>query len=142
MWWVVAGLISAPAWAQGTDAEKARAMLDRAVAEVRKDEAAALEKFTKGLDGFRDGTIYPFCFRRTDGVVVTGQTAGRDIRVSFAGETGQQIYAAGQRNEGTVSEVTYQAPKPGPDRTPVPKTSLVTPVQDLACGVGFYPAAP
>jgi hypothetical protein len=36
------------------NAEEAKAMLERAVAAVEADEAAALAAFTAGTDGFRD----------------------------------------------------------------------------------------
>ena len=62
------------------DAEKAKEMLARVVVVVQQDEGAAMRKFSAGTDGFRDGNIYPFCFRLSDGVVMTGQTAGSDIR--------------------------------------------------------------
>src|ERR1700749_2511922 len=62
------------------DAEKAKEMLARVVAIVQQDERAAMQKFSAGTDGFRDGNIYPFCFRLSDGIVMTGQTAGSDIR--------------------------------------------------------------
>ena len=29
-------------------------------------------------------------------------------------------------------------PRPGTDKTPVPKVSFVTKVGDLVCGVGYY----
>jgi hypothetical protein len=29
-------------------------------------------------------------------------------------------------------------PKPGADKTPAPKVSFVTKVNDLGCGVGYY----
>ena len=44
----------------GTEAE-AKAMLDKAAAEIKKDKAAALEKFNKGEGGFKDRDLYPFC---------------------------------------------------------------------------------
>ncbi|MGH8591778.1 MAG: hypothetical protein ACREXX_21420 [Gammaproteobacteria bacterium] len=44
----------------GTAAE-ARAMLERAVAELGKDRAAALGKFNKGEGGFKDRDLYVFC---------------------------------------------------------------------------------
>ena len=62
------------------DAQKAKEMLARVVVAVRQDEGAAVQKFSAGTDGFRDGNIYPFCFRLSDGIVMTGQTAGSDIR--------------------------------------------------------------
>src|SRR5512147_709231 len=44
----------------GTSAE-AKAMLEKAVAEVKKDKAKALEMFTKGEGGFKDRDLYPYC---------------------------------------------------------------------------------
>ena len=58
------------------DAEKAKEMLARVVVVVQRDQNAAMQKFNAGTDGFKDGNIYPFCFRLSDGVVITGQTAG------------------------------------------------------------------
>jgi hypothetical protein len=51
---------------------------------------------------------------------------------------GQELFAAGQKAEGQISEVGYLFPKPGPDKTPVPKVSFVTRVGDIYCGVGYY----
>jgi hypothetical protein len=47
-------------------------------------------------------------------------------------------YAAIQKPEGEISEVSYMFPRPGADKTPVAKVSLVTRVGDLGCGVGYY----
>ena len=49
---------------------------------------------------------------------------------------GQALYDAAK--DGQVNEVSYMFPKPGPDKTPVPKVSFVTKVGDLGCGVGYY----
>ena len=49
---------------------------------------------------------------------------------------GQTLYDAAK--DGQVNEVSYMFPKPGPDKTPVPKVSFVTRVGDLGCGVGYY----
>ena len=43
-----------------------------------------------------------------------------------------------QKPEGEITEVSYMFPRPGADKTPVPKVSLVTRVGDLGCGVGYY----
>jgi hypothetical protein len=51
---------------------------------------------------------------------------------------GLEIYAAGQKPEGQITEVSYLFVRPGTDKTPVPKVSLVTRVSDLGCGVGYY----
>jgi hypothetical protein len=44
-----------------------------------------------------------------------------------------------KKPEGVVTEINYVFPKPGSDKTQVPKISLVTKVSDdLGCGVGYY----
>src|SRR4051812_44206682 len=98
-------------------------MLARVVVVVKGDENVAMQKISAGTDGFRDGNIYPFCFRLSDGVVITGQTAGSDIR-TFPG-SGPQIFEAAQIREGEITEISYLARKPPPaDSTPVKKISV------------------
>src|ERR1700750_2255051 len=94
------------------DAEKAKDMLARVVVAVQRDESVAMQKFSAGTDGFRDGNIYPFCFRLSDGIVVTGQTVGSDIR-TFPG-VGPQMFEAAQKPDGQVTELDYLARKPPP----------------------------
>ena len=120
------------------DAEKAKQMLERVVVALHRDQTAALQMFSAGTDGFKDGNIYPFCFRIADGIVLTGQTAGKDIR-TFPG-SGHQIYEAAQKPEGEVTEIAYMARRPPPaDATPVKKVSVVRKIGQLGCGVGYYP---
>lgn len=45
----------------GTEAE-AKAMLERAVTELKANPMAALEKFKKGEAGFKDRDLYVFCW--------------------------------------------------------------------------------
>ena len=62
--WTLALCLSAAASAFAADygsADEAKAMLERAVAAVKLDKAAALTKFSKGEDGFKDRDLYPFC---------------------------------------------------------------------------------
>jgi hypothetical protein len=49
---------------------------------------------------------------------------------------GADIYKAAAA-EGKINEVSYEFPKPGAT-DPSPKTSFVTKVGDLGCGVGYY----
>jgi hypothetical protein len=42
-------------------AAEAKAMLERVVAELQKDKAAALAKFNNDQGRFRDRDLYPFC---------------------------------------------------------------------------------
>jgi hypothetical protein len=52
---------------------------------------------------------------------------------------GPELLAGMQKPEGQITEVSYMFPRPGPDKTPVQKVSLVTRVSDdMGCGVGYY----
>ena len=51
---------------------------------------------------------------------------------------GTDLFAAGQKPEGQITEVSYLFVGPGPNIKPVPKVSLVTRVRDLVWGVGYY----
>src|SRR5262245_9509936 len=142
----VAVTLSTAALAQqdrfGTAGE-ARSMLDRAVAAVKADKAVALAKFNKGDDGFKDRDLYPFCFNLSDGrfVAAIEQLIGRDTR-TLEDPTGKvfgpELYAAAHKPEGQITEVSYMFPRPGADRTPVPKVTFIARAGDLGCGVGYY----
>jgi hypothetical protein len=141
--------LSAPAFAQqyGT-ADEAKAMLMKAVAAVKADKAKALDMFNKGEGGFVDRDLYVFCDTVSDGKqVATGsnnakQLTGTDVRTlkDATGKVfGAEIIAAMQKPEGEMTEISYMFPRPGADKTPVQKVSLVTRVSDnLGCGVGYY----
>jgi hypothetical protein len=145
---VVAFSPAAFAQQTGGTAEEAKAMLMKAVAAVRADEAKALDMFNTGEGGFRDRDLYVFCVSTSDGTVVaTGNpnlkpALGVDIREaqnSTGKAFGAEIYAAIQRPEGQITEVSYMSPKPGADDTVAAKVSLVARADaDLGCGVGYY----
>jgi hypothetical protein len=121
-------MFSSAAFAQGTAAE-ARAMLEKAVAAVKADEAKALAMFNKGEGGFKDRDLQPFCFNASDGKIVAAtvpSTLGTDIRTlkDKTGKVfGQEIYAAAK--QGQITEVSYMFPRPGTDPTPFQKVSFV-----------------
>jgi signal transduction histidine kinase len=125
-------------------AEEARAMLNRAVAALKEDQAVALAMFLKGEGGFRDRDLYPFCFRIADGKTlvspraVPAGTDVRSLRDSTGRVFGQELYAAAQKPEGQVTTVEYMFPKPDTTEPPFPKVSFVTRVGELGCGVGYY----
>jgi hypothetical protein len=141
--------LSTTAFAQqyGT-ADEAKAMLMKAVAAVKADKAKALDMFNKGEGGFLDRDLYVFCGNLSDGKLIAvgsnnaKQLLGTDARTlkdSTGKAFGAEIYAAYQKPEGQITEVSYMFPRPGADKTPVPKVSLVTRVSDdLGCGVGYY----
>ncbi len=125
--------------------QEAKAMLDKAVAAVKADQAVALAMFNKGEGGFKDRDLYPFCFRIADGKTVASPLAvpaGTDVRTlkdPNGKAFGQELYAAGQKPEGQITEISdYMFPKPGTTAPAVPKVSFVTKVADLGCGVGYY----
>jgi hypothetical protein len=129
---------------QSGTADEAKAMLLKAVAAVKADRDVALMMFNKGEGGFKDRDLYVFCDRIGDGKAVAGLAvipAGTDIRTQNdpTGKAfGLELYAAMQKPEGQITEVTYMLPKPGMTAPAVPKVSFVTRVGDLGCGVGYY----
>src|SRR5277367_3750850 len=132
----------------GGTADEAKAMLMRAVAAVRADETKALDMFDKGEGGFRDRDLYVFCVSTSDGAIVAignpnlKEALGTDMRAarnSTGRAFGAEIYAAIQKPEGQITEVSYMIPKPGADDTLAAKVSYVTRADaDLGCGVGYY----
>jgi signal transduction histidine kinase len=128
--------------AEGGTAEEARAMLERAVAAVEADEAAALAAFTAGTDGFRDRDLYVACNNVSDGTVTAHgadpSMVGRNIYelTDAAGKKfGEEIQAVA--TEDQFNTVEYVWPRPG-ETEPVPKATYVTRVADQVCVVGYY----
>ena len=139
---------AASAQQTGGTADEAKAMLIKAIAAVKADKAKALDMFDKGEGGFRDRDLYVFCMNASDGTIVANgdpnlkEALGVDIRTaqnSTGKAFGAEIYAAMQKPEGQITEVSYMMPRPGADDTPVAKVSLVARADDdLGCGVGYY----
>jgi signal transduction histidine kinase len=121
----------------GTAAE-ARAMLEKAVAEIKKNQAAALAKFNKGEGGFRDRDLYVFC-AGPDGITTAHpREVGSNLKEQkdVNGKLfGAEMYKVAE--EGKIKEVSYMWPKPGGTK-PVKKVSYVTKVGSQLCGVGYY----
>jgi hypothetical protein len=127
-------------------ADEARAMFQRAVAAVKADKSKALDMFNKGENGFLDRDLYVFCNSVSDGKALANgnpqlkQFLGTDTRdrKDPTGKTyGLELYAAGQKPEGQITEVSYLQARPS-NPTPVSKVSIVTRVGDIYCGVGYY----
>jgi len=142
-------MFSPTAFAQQTSgtADEAKAMLMKAVAAVKADKTKALDMFNKGEGGFLDRDLYVFCTNLSDGkLVAVGNpnakqllgTDARTIKDATGKPFGAEQFAAMQKPEGEITEVSYMFPRPGADKTPVPKVSLVTRVGDLGCGSGYY----
>jgi signal transduction histidine kinase len=119
-------------------AQEAKAMLDRAVVEMKKDKAAALAKFNKGEAGFKDRDLYPFC-ASADGTTTAHPTHlgknMKELKDKNGKAFGEEVFKVAE--VGKVKQVAYMWPKPG--RTePVSKITYVTKVGDQICGVGYY----
>ena len=146
-------VFSPTAFAQQTGGtpDEAKAMLMKAVAAVKDDKAKALDMFNKGQGGFLDRDLYVFCANLDDGRYVaignpnSKSVLGKDIRTlqDWTGKAfGAELYAAMQKPEGQITEVSYQTPRPGIDKADVAKVSLVSRAgDDLGCAVGYYPGA-
>src|SRR6266576_7142015 len=105
-------MFSTTAFAQGTGAE-AKAMLEKAVAAVKADKVKALDMFNKGEGGFLDRDLYVFCSSVSDGkVLAVGNpnakqligTDGRTLKDSTGKAYGEELFAAGQKPEGQMTE--------------------------------------
>jgi hypothetical protein len=140
---VVSVALSTVAFAQGsvgTPAE-AKAMVEKAVTELKANEAAALAKFNKADGGFRDRDLYVYCFEKATGKftahvnpALMAPTCARSRR-RMARPLGQKVFDAAK--EGTVTTISYNFPKPG-GTDPVAKEAYVTAVGNQGCGVGYY----
>ena len=135
--------LSPAAFAQGQfgTAAEAKAMLEKAMSEVKANEAAALAKFNKGDAGFKDRDLYVFCFDMTNAKFtahINPALVGTDVKAlkeKDGSPLGEKVFNAAK--EGTVTTVAYNFPKPG-TTDPVAKESFVTRAGNQGCGVGYY----
>jgi hypothetical protein len=122
-------------------------MLDRAIAALKGDEAAALKAFNdeKNKD-FRDRDLYVYCFSVPDGSITAYQspvmigTNVKELKVPPNNPVGQRAYdGVANAAEGEIVSFTYDFPKPG-TKAPVPKETLEARVGKQACGVSYFKA--
>ena len=134
-------LLVGSAWAadSGTAAE-AKAMLEKAVAEIKKDKPKALEMFTKGEGGFKEKDLYPFCGGPDGNFTAHPKLVGKSMKdlkdkSEKAMPIGEEMYK--NAKEGVISEVSYMFPRAGEEK-PVAKVTYYTKVGDQICAVGYY----
>ena len=128
------------AWAAdfGTN-EQAKAMLDRAILELKANKVLAISKFNYNDTQYRDRDLFVFCFNRKDGKFTAHESmAGWDVR-TFRDAKGQPV---GQRMyeiaaDGKVVSVDYMSPVPGSTELAL-KRAYLTRVGDQVCGVSAY----
>lgn len=127
----------------GTAAE-AKAMLDKAIAAVKADEAKALAQFTadaKAQSGeFFHKDLYVFCGGEDGNFSAHPSLVGSSMKELMDKATppvavGKEFYDAAAKGGG---EVTYQWPLPG-ETQPRKKVAIVAQAGKQVCAVGYYP---
>jgi hypothetical protein len=154
--WLVGGGAVLGLWA-GTDRAELRQLVDESPAiEVLADvhlEIQALQRVlhcARVVDGvvqlLRLGKVVVAIIADDQGDTIFGERRRCQAKpsqensdpISHGKPFGAEQDAAMQKPEGEITEVSYMFPRPGADKTPVPKVSLVTRVGDLGCGSGYY----
>src|SRR5215813_1937588 len=120
-------------------AEEAKAMLVRAIDELKANKLTAIEEFNRNDPRFRDRDLFVFCFNRGDGRFTAHEAfVGWDVRTlhDAAGKAfGEDMYRSAK--EGQIGEVAFRAPMPGSTEK-VSKRAYVTAIGDQVCGVSSY----
>ena len=136
-----AGMVSAAA--RGTAAE-AKAMLEKAVAAVKADQAKALATFTadaKAKDGdFFNKDLYVYCGGPDGNFSAHPSLVGKTMKGLM--DKGATPYAVGEDFYKVAAagggEVTYQWPQPGSTEAQK-KVAIIAKAGDQVCAVGYYP---
>ncbi|HJN20977.1 MAG: cache domain-containing protein [Alphaproteobacteria bacterium] len=122
--------------------EEAATLLERAVAIVRIDKNRALDLFTRLEGGLALKDLYVFCASANGTIIAHPSIIGVNI---YDGDLldvegtpfGEAFFSAAKAGE--IGEVTYQYTRPTTDsEQEYTKTSLVTRVAGIVCGVGYY----
>jgi hypothetical protein len=120
-------------------------MLERAIAALKANEAAALKAFNdeKNKD-FRDRDLYVYCFSLPDGNITAYQspvmigTNVKELKIPPNNPVGQRAYdAVAKAAEGEIVSFTYDFPKPG-TKALATKETLEARVGKQACGVSYF----
>ena len=118
--------------------EEAKAMLEKAIAALQEDQAAALQMFSSGEGGFKEKDLYPYCGGPDGKFTAHPKLVGeslKDLKDKTGNAFGEEIYSVAA--EGKIAEVPYMWPRPG-EEEPVEKVAYVTKVGDHICAVGYY----
>ena len=135
---LAATVLIAGAAVKSTPAD-AKALLDKAVAEVQKaGEKQALAEFSDPKGPFQKGDLYVFCFGKDGKTTAHPKLAlGTDINTlkdEDGKEFGKALTAAGQKGEGSVE---YKWLNPATNKVES-KISFVKKAGSQVCGVGAY----
>ena len=119
---------------------EAKAMLEKAVAELKADKSKALAMFNERSEGFGDRDLYVYC-GGADGTFTAHyneKLRGASLKglKDKAGKAlGEEIYAVAE--PGKFVEVEYKWYRPGSEEV-IDKVAYVTKEGDEICAVGYY----
>jgi len=120
--------------------EEAKALLDKAVAEVQKDGSAkAVAKFNDPKGGFQQDDLYVFCMDSSNKISAHPDAAMRGVDTATLKDSngkafGVEMVAAAKKGSGTV-EYMWKNPESGKVEA---KVSFMKKAGDQFCGVGAY----
>jgi len=122
-------------------ADEAKAMLIRAIGELKADKLIAIAEFNHNDPRFRDRDLFVFCFDGRDGKITAHETFVahdvRELRDAYGAPIGTEIYS--NAKDGSVTEIAFISPVMGSTELAV-KTAYVTRIGDQVCGVSAYQA--
>jgi cytochrome c len=131
--------ITAVAADKGTP-EEAKALLEKAIAAVKADEAKALAAFNDPKGGFVDRDLYVFCFDKDGNVTANGAnqamigTNTKGIKDPDGKAIGEEMLALAGKGGGSI-EYKWRSPTTGQVAS---KVSFVKTAGKQNCGVGAY----
>ena len=118
---------------------EAKAMLQRALIELRANEGLAIDKFNFNKPEFRDRDLFVFCFDRQNGKFTAHEALvgwdARKIRDAAGRAVGDLMFAIA--NGGQLNEIALLSPVPGRTYN-APKLAYVTAVGAHVCGVSAF----
>jgi cytochrome c len=131
--------VAAGAADKGTP-EEAKAMLDRAIAAVRADEAKALAAFNDPKGGYVDRDLYVFCFDKGGKMTASGANPSRvgtdaaTLKGPDGRAVGAEMVALAAKGGGQI-EYRWMSPTTKQVAT---KLSFLKTAGNQACAVGAY----
>lgn len=122
----------------GTE-EEAKSLIERAINLVKENKVRALDAFTDLEGGFGYKDLYVFCFNKKGIILAHPTNLGMDAS-ELTDEDGVNIWSlVSSVKKGEIKKITYKLVRPTTDSAETYiKTSFVTKVRNIYCGVGFY----
>jgi len=118
---------------------EAKAMLIRAISEVKTNKIAAIEKFNKNVALFRERDLFVFCFNSGDGKLTAHEALVTwDVRKLLDARGtpfGAQMYTTAR--EGQIDEVVFISPIAG-STVLAEKIAYISRIGDQVCGVSAF----